>query len=323
MSQPASAISFPADAAAAAALLRAAPASHLRAGGTDLQERRHLGVAPGALIDLRDAAGMDQIAPDPERPGALLIGARCRIQAVADAPLLRQQAPLLALAAGALATPQIRAVGTLGGNLAQHTRCWYYRSPDWSCIKKGGAGCPAVEGDHRWHAVFPHTGCAAVHASTLAVALLAADAEIQAGEVWTSLESWLSGPGGGSADQSGGSPALIRAVRLAVSLPDERVSYHRAISRARAEWPLVECAVRLRVEGGAIRLARVAVGAVAAVPMRLRNVEAALEGQPPTPELLAAAAARATDGAQPLPGTQYKLALLSGCVLECLERALA
>jgi xanthine dehydrogenase YagS FAD-binding subunit len=316
------AISFPADGGAAAALLRAAPASHLRAGGTDLQERRHLGIAPGALIDLRDAAGMEQIqpAPESEKPGTLQIGALCRIQVIADSPLLRQQAPVLALAAGALATPQIRAVGTLGGNLAQHTRCWYYRSADWDCLKKGGTGCPAVAGDHRWHAVFPHTGCAAVHASTLAVALLVADAEIQAGEAWTTLESWLSDKN--SADQTGGSPSLIQAVRIAVSLPDEKVSYHRAISRARAEWPLVECAVRLRVEGGTIRLARIAVGAVAAVPMRLRKVEAMLEGQPPTPEILAAAAARATDGADPLPGTQYKLALLSGCVLECLEQAL-
>ena len=316
MSGEQASISFPATPTTAADLLRRAPGTHLRAGGTDLQERRHRGLASGPLVDLRDVAGLDEIRLD----GAMLeVGALCRIQAIADHPLCRQHAPGLAISAGALATPQIRAVGTLGGNLAQRTRCWYYRSPDWGCVKKGGTGCPAAEGDHRWHALFQRSACAAVHASTLAVALLAAEAEIKVGGAWQPLEAWL-GDGANPADPAG-SMALIEAVRAQGADPAERAAYHRAISRARAEWPLVECLASLVVRDGKIARARVAVGAVAAVPLRLRAVEARLEGREATAAALIEASKAAAEGAAPLEGTRYKAALLEGCVLECLERA--
>lgn len=307
-------LTLPATATEAAAAQRSAPGAHLRAGGTDLQERRHRGITSGPLIDLNGAAGMDDVRLDGAR---LEIGALCRIQAVADHPLCRQHAPGLALAAGALATPQIRAVGTLGGNLAQRTRCWYYRSPDWICLKKGGATCHAAEGDHRWHALFRRSPCVAVHASSLAVALLAAEAEIQAAGAWQPIEAWL----GDGADPLDRPLPLITAIRLPGADPVERAAYHRAISRARAEWPLVECVASLVVRDGKIVRARVAVGAVAAVPLRLRGVESKLEGRAATAEVLAEAAEAAAEGAAPLEGTRYKIPLLGGCVLECLERA--
>src|SRR5690606_21083944 len=148
----------------------------IRAGGTDLVERRRLRLAPGSLLDLRDLEGLDTVEWDPS--GAATVGAKVRIaQTAADEGLSRAY-PGLCAAAGALATPQIRAVATLGGNLLQANRCWYYRNPDERCLKSGGSTCLAREGDHLYHACFDLGPCACVHPSTLGMALLAYEASV-------------------------------------------------------------------------------------------------------------------------------------------------
>jgi xanthine dehydrogenase YagS FAD-binding subunit len=294
-----------------------------RAGGTDLQDRRaHLAVhgqplAP--IVDLRDVTGLDVVACDHQ---SAWIGSLTTLATIAEHPVLRERWPGIAEACGALANPQIRAVASLAGNLMQGPRCWYYRHPDYTCLRKGGSTCFAREGDHLWHVCFDDSPCAAPHPSTAALALLAYEAEVefllpgvvepQRAAVEKVLE--LDGlPGGG----------LLTAVRLGPPLASERTAYVRASNRAYAEWALVEVSVRLVLAAsGEITFVRVTAGAVASTPLRLREVEAALQGIMPDPEKLSAAAKLARNHANPLPMTGYKLDLLEGSVLEALERAL-
>lgn len=291
-----------------------------RAGGTDLSERRRSGIARGSIVDLRDLEGLDRIEWD--ATGAARIGARVTIATLAGDPAVRDAYPGLAGAAAALATPQIRTVGTIGGNLLQRNRCWYYRHPATSCFKKGGDSCPAREGDHLYGVCFDHGPCVAPHPSTLGMALLAyeATAEIHAcpgrgiGELY--------GDGADPTSDHLLSPGqLLTGIRLPPPVANERAAYLRAIGRARAEWPLVEAVVRL-VADETITFARVAVGAVAPVPLRLPAVEEALTGAPASGQTIQWAAELAMTDANPLPMTGYKVHLVQATVLDTLQRAL-
>lgn len=290
-----------------------------RAGGTDLQELRHLpifGAEP--IVDLRDIAGLDRVGVD---EGGAWIGASTILQRVADHPVLASRWPGLARACGALANPQIRNVATLAGSLLQAPRCWYYRHPDYGCLRKGGDTCYARGGDHSLHVCFDTQPCAAPHPSTPAMALLAYEAQVEllvpgdpAPRLLAIAE--LVAPQGLPDD------ALITAIRLGPPLPDERAAYVRASNRAYAEWALVEAIVRLRIAAdGTIDFARVCVGAVAPTPLRLTTIEQALLGQPPDAATFERVAKLAREGASPLPMTAYKLDLLDATVLEALERA--
>jgi xanthine dehydrogenase YagS FAD-binding subunit len=291
----------------------------VRAGGTDLTERRRLGLAPGDLVDLRDVAGLDTIT---ETAAGLKIGAMARLHTVATHPRVTGGYPAFAAAAGGLATPQIRAVATLGGSLLQRSRCWYYRNPEIQCLKKGGSSCFAKKGDHLYHACFDLGPCVAVHPSTLAMALLAYDAQVSVRAAPDRSVADLLGDGSDPRrEHTLKRGAVLTAVQLPARQAGERAAYFRAISRAFSEWPLVECAVRLVVEGGRVKMARVAVGGVAPVPLRLSQVEAALEGGAADSDAYAAAAELAREGTSPLPMTGYKVDLLVGTVLETLERA--
>jgi xanthine dehydrogenase YagS FAD-binding subunit len=293
----------------------------VRAGATDLTERRRLRMAPGPLLDLRDLPGLDAIEWD--GTGAATVGAKVRIAQVAADEALARAYPGLCAAAGALATPQIRAVGTLGGNLLQANRCWYYRNPDERCLKKGGAACLARAGDHLYHACFDLGPCACVHPSTLGMALLAYEASVMVhgGGGDLTVEALYGDGSIAIGDHRLPPGALLTHVVLPRPLPFERAAYFRTIARARSEWPLVEVLVRLVIHGGTVSFARVAMGGVAPVPLRLPKVEAALVGRPAEAAVFAEAAALATLGAKPLPMTEYKLPLVEGTVLETLERA--
>lgn len=293
----------------------------LRAGGTDLQDRRHLGLSQGPVVDLRDVSGLDAIA---WRGHGLHLGALVTIAALAEHPDLRRHYPGLAAAAAGLATPQIRNRATLGGNLLQHVRCWYYRRPGADCLRRGGSTCQARAGDHSNHVCFERGPCVAPNPSTLATALLAYDARIEtAGDREHTIASLYGAPSGARAHHTLPEGALLTGVTLGPPLPGERAAYVRATSRMRAEWPLVEVVARLVVVDGRVHAAQVSAGAVADVPLRLAAVERELLQKPATPEALAAAAALAAEGARPLPGTAYKPELLRNLVLEALERALS
>jgi xanthine dehydrogenase YagS FAD-binding subunit len=291
----------------------------LRAGGTDLGERRRSGIARAAVVDIAPSPELTRIDRAPD--GSTSIGALVPVAGVAEHPGLAAGYPGLAAAAAGLATPQIRRVGTLGGNLLQHNRCWYYRNPHADCLRRGGTGCPARAGNHRLHVLFDLGPCVAPHPSTLGAALLAYAATVRTDRRSLPVAELFGDGTDGSREHRLAAGELLTAVVLPAPAAGERAAYVRATSRAHAEWPLVESVARLVLDGDRVAAAAVVVGAVAPVPLRLAAVEDVLTGRPATPETFRVAAARAADGATPLPQTGYKRALLTGTVYEALCRA--
>jgi xanthine dehydrogenase YagS FAD-binding subunit len=293
--------------------------AEFRASGTDLSERRRSGVSRGPLVDIAPTSAMTGIAWD--AAGAARIGASTSIATIAADAKLQAAYPGLAAAAGGLATPQIRHLATLGGNLAQRSRCWYYRNPHFSCLKKGGNECPAREGNHLYGVVFDLGPCVAPHPSTMAAALLAYEAKVVTNQrQGLSVEQLLGDGSNGAADHALRQNEMIEAIELAPPLAGERAAYKRAISRAYAEWPLVEVVARVVVADGAFQFVRLAAGGVAPVPVRLADAERVSQGAPVSASTIAVAAQAATVGAKPLPMTAYKLDLLAGLVQDLLEQ---
>ncbi|MBR1193017.1 xanthine dehydrogenase family protein subunit M [Bradyrhizobium sp. AUGA SZCCT0160] len=296
--------------------------TEFRAAGTDLSERRRSGVSKGPLMDIvpaSDISGMNWGAD-----GTLRIGAYTTIAAIAADRSIAAAYPGIAASAQGLATPQIRHLATLGGNIAQRSRCWYFRNPHIACLKKGGTDCPARSGNHLYHVAFDLGPCVAPHPSTMAAALLAYDATII-----TYTRSGLSIPdvlgdgSNGTADNLLQPGEMIRGIELPKPMQDERAFYKRAISRAYAEWPLVEICARAVVKDGAFQFIRLAAGGIAPVPLRLKAAEGALQGKAANALNIEVAAKLATSGAKPLLMTGYKLDLLEGVVRDVLEKLAA
>jgi len=297
-----------------------AAAGDYRAGGTDLQERLRHDVRPRPLVDLTPLDDLTRIESGDD--GGVTVGALVTVATVASD--LASSHPAVAQTAAGLATPQIRAVATIGGNLTQRTRCWYYRHPALSCFKSGGDGCPARDGDHSLGVVFDLGPCVHPHPSSIGMALLAGDAQVGVTGRGRLPAAALWGDGSDPQhDHQLVDGELLTHVHLPPPWPGERAAYFRAISRFEAEWPLVEAVARVVLDGDVVTHAAVAVGGVANVPLRLPAVEAALVGDAATQEALTRAAAAATEGVSPLPRTGYKVDLLAGTVLEVLERATA
>jgi xanthine dehydrogenase YagS FAD-binding subunit len=296
-------------------------AAEFRAAGTDLSERRRSGVSTGPLIDI--AAAPDMTGMHWAADGSLRLGAFTTIAAIAADARIAASYPGIAASAQGLATPQIRHLATLGGNLAQRSRCWYFRNPHIACLKKGGSECPARSGNHLYHVAFDLGPCVAPHPSTMAAALLAYDAKITTDRRSSLTIVDLLGDGSnGSADNALQPGEMIRSVELSSPLQGERALYKRAISRTHAEWPLVEICARAVIKDGAFQFVRIAAGGIAPVPLRLQAAEAELQGRKAT-AAIANAAEQATSGAKPLPMTGYKLDLLKGVVHDLLERLAA
>ncbi|MGE9010013.1 FAD binding domain-containing protein [Leptospira interrogans] len=296
--------------------------TEFRAAGTDLSERRRSGVSKGPLMDIvpaSDISGMNWGAD-----GTLRIGAYTTIAAIAADRSIAAAYPGIAASAQGLATPQIRHLATLGGNIAQRSRCWYFRNPHIACLKKGGTDCPARSGNHLYHVAFDLGPCVAPHPSTMAAALLAYDATII-----TYTRSGLSIPdvlgdgSNGTVDNLLQPGEMIRGIELPKPLDGERAFYKRAISRAYAEWPLVEICARAVIKDGTFQFIRLTAGGIAPVPLRLKAAEGAVQGKAANALNIEVAAKLATSGAKPLPMTGYKLDLLEGVVRDVLEKLAA
>jgi xanthine dehydrogenase YagS FAD-binding subunit len=299
--------------------MTATQAGEFRAAGTDLSERRRSGVSSGPLIDI--SAAPDMIGMHWGTDGSLRLGAFTTIAAIAADARLAAAYPGIAASAQGLATPQVRHLATLGGNLAQRSRCWYYRNPHIACLKKGGPDCPARSGNHLYHVAFDLGPCVAPHPSTMAAALLAYDAKVTTDRRSSLTIGDLLGDGSnGAADNALQPGEIIKSATLPSPLQDERALYKRAISRTHAEWPLVEVCARVVVKDGAFQFIRLAAGGIAPVPLRLAAAEAALQDKAASAANIASAAKQATAGAKPLPMTGYKLDLLMGVVRDLLEK---
>ncbi|KRR18845.1 FAD binding domain-containing protein [Bradyrhizobium retamae] len=289
-----------------------------RAAGTDLSERRRSGVSTGPLIDI--AAAPDMIGMHWGADGSVRLGAFTTIAAIAADARLAAAYPGIAASAQGLATPQVRHLATLGGNLAQRSRCWYFRNPHIACLRKGGPDCPARSGNHLYHVAFDLGPCVAPHPSTMAAALLAYDAKVMTDQRSSLTIGELLGDGrNGGSDNALLPDEMIKSVELPSPLQAERALYKRAISRTHAEWPLVEACARAVVKDGTFQFVRLAAGGIAPVPLRLAAAEAALQGKDANAANIASAAEQATAGAKPLPMTGYKLDLLKGVVRDLLE----
>jgi len=298
------------------------PTAEFRAAGTDLSERRRSGVSRGPLIDL--TASPDTTGIDWSADGAARVGAFTTIAALAADSRLTAAYPGIAAAALGLATPQIRHLATLGGNLAQRSRCWYYRNSHIACLKKGGTDCPARSGNHLYSVAFDLGPCVAPHPSTMAAALLAYEATVITDRRKDLTIGELFGDGSnGAADNALMPGEMIRSIQLPPPVAGERAVYKRAISRSQAEWPLVELCARAVVSAGAFQLIRLTAGGIAPVPLRLSASEAALQGKPANTATIANAARQVIAGAKPLPMTGYKLDLLDGLVRDLLEQLAA
>lgn len=292
-------------------------AGEYRAAGTDLSERRRSGVSKGAVIDLV-LPGNDGIAWGGN--GAATIGAFATIATIGADKRIAEAYPGIAATARSLATPQIRHLATLGGNLAQRSRCWYFRNPHIACLKKGGSDCPARSGNHLYGVAFDFGPCVAPHPSSMACALLAYEATVTTDRrKGISVGELLGDSSNGNTDHALQQGETIRSITLPAPLAGERARYKRAISRSYAEWPLVEVCVRAVIADGAFKSVALAAGGIAPRPLRLAASEAALEGRPQTQATIANAAKLAVEGAKPLPMTGYKLELLSGLVRDVLE----
>lgn len=303
------------------AVMTAKVTPEFRAGGTDFSERRRSGVSQGMLIDI-SATGYKAISWDAD--GAADIGALATIATIAADARIIAAYPGIALSAQGLATPQVRQVATLGGNLAQRSRCWYFRRADIDCLKKGGSTCPARSGNHLYGVAFDLGPCVAPHPSTMAAALLAHDATITTDRRSGLTIADLLGDGSlAHADHTLAAVEMIRSIALPAPLADERASYKRAISRTYAEWPLVELCARVVIADGKFQFIRLAAGGIAPVPLRLTAAESALTGKAANTATIAEAAKAATSGAKPLPMTAYKLDLLQGLVRDVLEQLAA
>lgn len=305
------------------AIAAARAGSRYIAGGTTLIDLMREGVEqPADLVDINGLA-MRDIRSERDR---LVLGALARMAEVADHPATRRLHPLVAEALLEGASPQLRNVASVGGNLLQRVRCPYFRTRDAACNKRvPGSGCSAMDGLSGGHAILGTSAhCIATHPSDLAVALVALDAVVLTrgpeGERRFPVEDLYRLPGDTPHLEHTLRPAeLIVAVEVPTGPHATRARYLKVRDRASYEFALVSAAVALHVEGGVIRGARIAAGGVGTKPWRLRASEEALVGQAPGRAAYDLAGERAIVGANARAGNHYKVDLLKRTVVRCLE----
>lgn len=294
-------------------------AAEYRAGGTDLSERLRSGVTRADIVELPQTLVSSGIWAT---EASVHVGGMASIQSIADHATVTSSFPALAAAAGGLATPQVRNMATAGGNLAQRSRCWYYRNPHTSCVRKGGDTCPARTGNHLYGVIFDAGACVAPHPSTLGAAFMAYDATaLTSSGRELAMEAFFGDGSDGRHDNRLEASELVTEVRVPTTGVGEWGAYQRATSRRFAEWPLVELVVRLVLHEGTVHLARIVAGGVAPMPMRLRGAEQALQGVRLTEAVVDRSVMAALEGVRPLPMTGYKVALLQGLVRDLLMSA--
>ena len=327
--------------AAEALRLGAAPGAAYIAGGTTLLDLMKLGVeAPSRLVDLNGLnrrEGLDESAGLPLRgieagPGGLRLGALERMSDAAAHPGVVAGFPVVAQALLASASPQLRNMATIGGNLLQGSRCPYFRDLAAACNRRRPeSGCSALQGENRGHAIFGGSErCVATHPSDFAVALVALDARVRirgaGGERTVPLDDFYLLPGETPERQHALAPGdLLVAVEVPLLPWARRSRYVKVRDRASFEFALVSAAVALEVKSGpkgTIVGARVAAGGVGTKPWRLPAVEEKLLGREATRETFEAAAEQAGEGARPLAHNGFKVELLRRTlVLALLETA--
>jgi len=277
---------------------------------------------PSYVVDLSQIGTLRGVK---EVNGGLEIGAATPLTEVVNHPAVKDKFAILAEAAELVASPQIRNQGTLGGNVSQDTRCWYYRS-GWSCYRAGGNICYAdtPTAINREHAILQQDRCVAVSPSDTAPALIALDAEFvirsTAGERVVKAEDYFLGPQIDITRMTVLRPGeLLTTIRIPATWAGAQFYFEKVRDRNVWDFPLVNVASAIKYAGNTIQAARVAVGAVAARPLRLTAVETAIAGKPRTEETAAMAGQLAIDGAVALRYNAYKIPLMRNLVKRAIR----
>ncbi|HVA78750.1 MAG TPA: FAD binding domain-containing protein [Candidatus Binataceae bacterium] len=295
--------------------LVAAPNHDAIAGGVDLVDLMKQGIAaPAVLVNLKGLKELDGIDRKPS--GELRVGALVKLHEVATNPDLQKHFTAISDAAGEAATPQIRNLATVGGNLLQRPRCWYFRNPLVNCLKKGGDKCYSIGGLNRYHAILGGGPSYIVHPSNLAPALIAfgASARIvgESGERIVALEKFFTLPDVDPKRENNlRAGEIIAEVRVPAPAPNTRSLYMEVREKQSFDWPLVSVSVVIvpSADGKSVRDARVVMGAVAPIPWRATAAEKAIIGAPLDAAHARAAADAALSGAQPMSDNAYKVTI--------------
>jgi xanthine dehydrogenase YagS FAD-binding subunit len=294
------------------------------AGGTDLVGMMKKGLTtPGRLVDLKAIEALRGIEREEDR---------WRIGALTTLSTLARRGSdgsddLTSLTEAAVesASPQLRHVATLGGNLVQRPRCWYFRNPLAHCWLKGGDRCLAATGRNAYHAILGPGTCRMVHPSDPAVALHALDARVEIvgreGTRTLDLAAFFARPRRGAWSETVLNADELVAALLIPRPPDgARGAYVKVAERAAWDFALVSAAVQVDLNGEMVTEARVALGGVASLPWRAREAEERLVGRALTAGTIEEAASASSFGAAPLPENGYKVQLVEGAVREALRR---
>jgi xanthine dehydrogenase YagS FAD-binding subunit len=292
------------------------------AGGMDLLALMKDYVAqPDRLVNVKN---LDRtIAPTPD--GGLRIGAAARLVELVEHADAARRYPALVQLAAEVGTPQIRHVGTVGGNVAQRPRCWYFRNEEFNCLKKGGPRCFAVDGENQFHAIFGDGPCHIVHASSLAVPFVAYGArfriagpsgerEVDAGEFFQMPDRNLFGENVLAPDE------LVTQVLLPPPGNVRSASYEVRFRQSH-DWPLALATAVLTMSGQTVQGARIVMGAVAPMPWRAPAAEAALAGKAVSDETALEAANAAVRDAKPMSGNAHKVQIARAAVKRAIMKA--
>lgn len=296
--------------------------TELLAGGTDLHDLQKEYVAqPDKVISITGIGNLSGIQVGSD---GIRIGAGTKLSAIAEHADLRKRLPALTTAAGDIGGPQIRNMGTLGGNLCQRNRCWYFRDEHVNCLLKGGDKCFALDGENRYHAIFTQKHpCVIVNPSTLAPVLLALDATAEVigpkGKRTVKLREFFKAPNNASEREHVLSPnEMVLSVTVPAAKLDQKNSSYEVRHKQAYDWPLVQAAVAFTLSGGKATNVSIVLGHVAPTPHVAAAAAKQLEGKEVTEATAMSAGKAASEGAKPLSQNDYKIKLVEVAVKRAL-----
>ncbi len=289
----------------------------LMAGGTDLlDEIKNEIIDPEVVVDLKSIPDLAYIRSTDEK---IRIGAMTRVSELAENSTIKTNYPVLHEAALSLATPQLQNVGTVGGNLCQRPRCWYYRDPQVECRKKGGSRCYATKGRNRYHAILGGGICHIVYPSDLAPALISLDAEATIatanGDRTVLLEEFYTLPRVDVRKENIlKANEILKEVKIPPPKNECKSTYVKLKERGTWDFALVSAAVKGTISGGIFKDIKIVLGGVAPVPWRLEKAEKSIRGKKATENLLRQAAREALKDASPMTENGYKKELAEAVI---------
>jgi len=302
----------------AIALIKERDGAAVKAGGVDLLDLMKEGIAqPPRLVNIRNIKALKFLQQDDQ---GLRIGPLTTMAELADDPTVLKVAPALAQAAAAAATPQIRNMATVGGNLLQRPRCWYFRSEQFHCRRKGGPHCFAIDdGENQYHAIFDNKKCAIVHPSGAAIPLVAMGAEIElvgsGVKRRAKLEEFFVTPEEDILRENRrADDEILTEIRIPKLPANARTYYLKQGEKESFDWPIADCAAVLVMDGQTCKSASVVLGAAAPTPHRAKEAEQLLVGKTIDEKSAREAAKAALADAQPLSQNAYKLPVFEAII---------